>query len=134
MPYLQSMSGARCPFHKRNTVSDHAVRARVYSFPASDPWPGRQRSTAEGWGAALAKEPPQSLKVGSSAAPSRPLVRPSGRTSVASGIEVPGPSAYRATNPAAAKPGTIRGDLALFFSEDELHSYARDVDRWVFEA
>jgi nucleoside diphosphate kinase len=53
---------------------------------------------------------------------------------VASGIEVPGPSAYRATNPAAAKPGTIRGDLALFFSEDELHSYARDVDRWVFEA
>jgi len=61
-----------------------------------------------------------------------------------------------ATNPAAAEPGTIRGDLALetgrnlihgsdslasaqreiplFFREDELHTYLRDVDRWVFEA
>ncbi len=61
-----------------------------------------------------------------------------------------------ATNPATAEPGTIRGDLgletgrnlihgsdslesakrevALFFREDELHSYSRDVDRWVFEA
>ena len=60
-----------------------------------------------------------------------------------------------ATNPADAEPGTIRGDLALetgrnlihgsdssesakreialFFREDELHSYARDVDRWLFE-
>ena len=60
-----------------------------------------------------------------------------------------------ATNPAAAGPGTIRGDLgletgrnlihgsdslesakrevALFFREDELLSYPRDVDRWVFE-
>ena len=61
-----------------------------------------------------------------------------------------------ATNPAAAGPGTIRGDLgletgrnlihgsdslesakreiALFFPEDELHSYPRDLDRWLFEA
>jgi len=60
-----------------------------------------------------------------------------------------------ATDPAEAAPGTIRGDLgleigrnlihgsdslesakrevALFFSEEELLSYARDVDRWVFE-
>lgn len=60
-----------------------------------------------------------------------------------------------ATNPAEAEAGTIRGDLALetgrnlihgsdspesakreialFFREDELHSYARDVDRWLFE-
>ena len=60
-----------------------------------------------------------------------------------------------ATNPGEAAPGTIRGDLALetgrnlihgsdslesakreialFFREDELHSYARDVDRWLFE-
>ncbi len=60
-----------------------------------------------------------------------------------------------ATNPAEAEPGTIRGDLALetgrnlihgsdspesakreialFFREDDLHSYARDVDRWLFE-
>lgn len=59
------------------------------------------------------------------------------------------------TNPAEAEPGTIRGDLALetgrnlihgsdspesakreialFFREDELHSYTRDVDRWLFE-
>ena len=59
------------------------------------------------------------------------------------------------TNPAEAEPGTIRGDLALetgrnlihgsdspqsakreialFFREEELHSYARDVDRWLFE-
>ncbi len=61
-----------------------------------------------------------------------------------------------ATNPAAAEPGTIRGDLALetgrnlihgsdslesarreialFFREEEMHTYSRDVDRWVFEA
>jgi nucleoside-diphosphate kinase len=61
-----------------------------------------------------------------------------------------------ATNPAAAEPGTIRGDLALetgrnlihgadslasaqreialFFREEEMHSCPRDVDRWVFEA
>jgi len=61
-----------------------------------------------------------------------------------------------ATNPAAAEPGTIRGDLALetgrnlihgsdslesarreialFFREEEMHTYPRDVDRWVFEA
>ncbi len=61
-----------------------------------------------------------------------------------------------ATNPAAAEPGTIRGDLALetgrnlihgsdslesarreialFFRDDEVHTYPRDVDRWVFEA
>ena len=60
-----------------------------------------------------------------------------------------------ATNPAEAEAGTIRGDLALetgrnlihgsdspesakreialFFREDELHSYARDIDRWLFE-
>ena len=61
-----------------------------------------------------------------------------------------------ATNPAAAEVGTIRGDLAmetgrnlihgsdslesarreiaLFFRDDEVHTYPRDVDRWVFEA
>jgi nucleoside-diphosphate kinase len=61
-----------------------------------------------------------------------------------------------ATNPAAAERGTIRGDLplemgrnlihgsdslesagreiALFFRDDEVHTYPRDVDRWVFEA
>ncbi len=61
-----------------------------------------------------------------------------------------------ATNPAAAEPGTIRGDLALetgrnlihgsdslesarreialFFRDDEVRTYPRDVDRWVFEA
>ena len=60
------------------------------------------------------------------------------------------------TNPAAAEPGTIRGDfgletgrnlihgsdslesakreVALFFGEDELCPYPRDVDRWLFEA
>ena len=60
-----------------------------------------------------------------------------------------------ATNPADAAPGTIRGDLgleigfniihasdapetgvhevALFFEESELASYARDVDRWIHE-
>jgi nucleoside-diphosphate kinase len=59
------------------------------------------------------------------------------------------------TNPVLAEAGTIRGDLgletgrnlvhgsdsptsaerevALFFSEQELVSYSRDVDRWVFE-
>lgn len=61
-----------------------------------------------------------------------------------------------ATDPKAAGPGTIRGDLALevgrnlihgsdspesaarevalFFTDGELHSYPRDVDRWVLEA
>ena len=61
-----------------------------------------------------------------------------------------------ATNPAAAEPGTIRGDLALetgrnlihgsdslesarreialFFREEEMRTYPRDVDRWLFEA
>lgn len=60
-----------------------------------------------------------------------------------------------ATNPAQADGGTIRGDLgvetgrnlihgsdslesakreiALFFDEDQLHSYTRNVDTWVFE-
>ncbi len=69
-------------------------------------------------------------------------------------VEV-GRSTIGATNPADATPGTIRGDLALetgrnlihgsdspesakreialFFREDELHTYARDVDRWLFE-
>ena len=64
--------------------------------------------------------------------------------------------AMGATDPAAADAGTIRGDLALeigrnlihgsdslesakreialFFREDEVHSYSRDVDRWLFEA
>jgi nucleoside-diphosphate kinase len=59
------------------------------------------------------------------------------------------------TNPVQAAPGTIRGDLgletgrnlvhgsdspasaareiALFFTETELTTYTRDVDRWVFE-
>jgi len=59
------------------------------------------------------------------------------------------------TNPQLAEPGTIRGDLgletgrnlvhgsdgsesagreiALFFEPDEIHSYPRDVDPWVFE-
>lgn len=61
-----------------------------------------------------------------------------------------------ATNPAAADSGTIRGDLGLetgrnlihgsdsldsakreiafFFEEDQVHSYSRDVDSWVFES
>lgn len=60
-----------------------------------------------------------------------------------------------ATNPANADPGTIRGDLALetgrnlihgsdstdsaareialFFKDGEIHSYVRDVDRWILE-
>ena len=60
-----------------------------------------------------------------------------------------------ATGPIAAESGTIRGDLALemgrnlvhgsdspesarrelalFFAEGELHSYERQVDRWIFE-
>jgi nucleoside-diphosphate kinase len=60
-----------------------------------------------------------------------------------------------ATNPAEAAPGTIRADLGLeigrnlvhgsdgpetavfevplFFSEDEILSYGRDTDRWIFE-
>ena len=66
---------------------------------------------------------------------------------------VPGPSCVK---PAAADAGTIRGDLAvevgrnlihgsdsiesarreigLFFDEDGIQSYPRDLDRWVFEA
>ncbi len=61
-----------------------------------------------------------------------------------------------ATNPAEAEAGTIRGDLALetgrnlihgsdspqsakreialFFTEDEVHTYPSDVNGWVFEA
>ncbi|MCH7836201.1 MAG: nucleoside-diphosphate kinase [Chloroflexi bacterium] len=64
--------------------------------------------------------------------------------------------AMGATDPAAADAGTIRGDLALeigrnlihgsdslesakreialFYREDEVHSYSRDLDRWLFEA
>jgi len=60
-----------------------------------------------------------------------------------------------ATNPLNAEPGTIRGDyaldigrnlihasdapgtavreLALWFAQEELVSYSRDTDRWVFE-
>ncbi len=60
-----------------------------------------------------------------------------------------------ATNPAEATPGTIRADLGLeigrnlvhgsdspesaayeipiFFKEEEILSYPRDIDRWVFE-
>jgi len=60
-----------------------------------------------------------------------------------------------ATNPAEADPGTIRADFGLeigrnlvhgsdgpetaafevplFFTEDELLSYERDTDRWIFE-
>ena len=60
-----------------------------------------------------------------------------------------------ATNPAKAEAGTIRGDLgletgrnlihgsdslesakreiALFFEKRDIHSYQRDVDRWLFE-
>jgi nucleoside-diphosphate kinase len=60
-----------------------------------------------------------------------------------------------ATNPAQAAPGTIRADFALetgrnlvhgsdspqtaafevplFFSDDEILSYSRDTDRWIFE-
>jgi nucleoside-diphosphate kinase len=60
-----------------------------------------------------------------------------------------------ATNPLNAAPGTIRGDLALdigrnlvhasdapetaereltlWFAQDELVSYPREVDRWIFE-
>ena len=64
-------------------------------------------------------------------------------------------SAVGSTNPRDAAPGTIRGDfgleigrnlihgsdstesaareVALFFDDAELHSYERDLDRWVFE-
>ena len=60
-----------------------------------------------------------------------------------------------ATNPAEAAPGTIRADFGLeigrnlvhgsdgpetaafetplFFTEDEILSYGRDIDRWIFE-
>jgi len=59
------------------------------------------------------------------------------------------------TNPTSAGPGTIRGDLALelgrnmvhgsdspasaereiglFFKPEDLQTYSRDVDRWIFE-
>jgi nucleoside-diphosphate kinase len=64
-------------------------------------------------------------------------------------------NAVGATNPLNAAPGTIRGDLALdigrnlihasdapetaerelalWFKPDELVTYARDTDRWIFE-
>jgi nucleoside-diphosphate kinase len=64
-------------------------------------------------------------------------------------------NAVGATNPLNAAPGTIRGDLALdigrnlihasdapetadreltlWFSSDELVTYKRDLDRWIFE-
>lgn len=64
-------------------------------------------------------------------------------------------NAMGATNPKAAGAGTIRGDLgveigrnlihgsdslesarreiALFFDDTNIHSYQRDVDRWIFE-
>ena len=64
-------------------------------------------------------------------------------------------STMGATNPASAAPGTIRADfaleigrnlvhgsdgaetaaneVALFFDEDELVSWSRDTDAWVFE-
>jgi len=64
-------------------------------------------------------------------------------------------STVGATNPVQAAPGTIRGDLAmeigrnlvhasdsvetarsevaLFFREEELVSWSRDTDRWIFE-
>jgi len=60
-----------------------------------------------------------------------------------------------ATNPMEAAPGTIRADygleiglnlvhgsdgaetaafeIPLFFNEDEILSYSRDTDRWIFE-
>jgi nucleoside-diphosphate kinase len=64
-------------------------------------------------------------------------------------------STMGATNPAAAAAGTIRGDLgveigrnlihgsdslesarreiALFFDDNDIHNYQRDMDRWIFE-
>ena len=64
-------------------------------------------------------------------------------------------STIGATDPRKAAPGTIRGDyalnitqnlihgsdslesadreIALFFDEGDLHSYPRDVDRWLFD-
>jgi len=64
-------------------------------------------------------------------------------------------STMGATDPRKAAPGTIRGDyglnitqnlihgsdslesadreIALFFDEGDLHSYPRDVDRWLFD-
>ncbi|MBI2912316.1 MAG: nucleoside-diphosphate kinase [Chloroflexi bacterium] len=60
-----------------------------------------------------------------------------------------------ATDPRKAAPGTIRGDfglnitqnlihgsdslesatreIALFFPEDDIHTYRRDIDRWLFD-
>jgi nucleoside-diphosphate kinase len=65
-------------------------------------------------------------------------------------------STMGATDPRKAAPGTIRGDyalnitqnlihgsdsiesagreIALFFDESDLHSYPRDLDRWLFDA
>jgi nucleoside-diphosphate kinase len=64
-------------------------------------------------------------------------------------------STMGATDPRKAAPGTIRGDfglfitqnlihgsdspasaareIALFFDETEIHSYPRDIDRWLFD-
>jgi nucleoside-diphosphate kinase len=64
-------------------------------------------------------------------------------------------STMGATAPAEARPGTIRADfgmeigrnlvhgsdaaetaereVSLFFDEDEIHSWDRDTDRWIFE-
>jgi nucleoside-diphosphate kinase len=64
-------------------------------------------------------------------------------------------STMGATDPAKSAPGTIRGDfalyitqnlihgsdslesaareIALYFDENEIHSYGRDVDRWLFD-
>ena len=65
-------------------------------------------------------------------------------------------STMGATDPRNAAPGTIRGDyalyitqnlihgsdspesaareIALFFEENDIHSYPRDIDRWLFDA
>lgn len=73
-----------------------------------------------------------------------------GRNAVSAARDIIG-----ATNPLKAAPGTIRGDcgidigrniihgsdspesaareIALFFREDELLDYARDIDRWIYE-
>jgi nucleoside-diphosphate kinase len=64
-------------------------------------------------------------------------------------------STMGATDPAKSAPGTIRGDyavyitqnlihgsdslesaareIALYFDETEIHSYPRDIDRWLFD-
>jgi nucleoside-diphosphate kinase len=65
-------------------------------------------------------------------------------------------STVGATDPRKAAPGTIRGDfglyitqnlihgsdspesavreIGLFFDENEIHTYPRDIDRWLFDA